>query len=155
MYDNKTEHNRAYQKFSLSSERFEPIYLFTRMLSLQWRHDEHGGVSNKQSHDCSLGRLFRRRSKKTSKLRVTGLCDGKSPVDGEFPAQRASNGENVSIWWRHHVLGQFSQALTLPYHVVPNLSKFSWISNNDPGGRLNKKDGLTRYGDSHVKDKTS
>ena len=25
----------------------------------------------------------------------------------------------------------------------------------DPGGRLNKKDGLTRYGDSHVKDKTS
>ena len=24
-----------------------------------------------------------------------------------------------------------------------------------PGGRLNKKDGLIRYGDSHVKDKTS
>ena len=24
-----------------------------------------------------------------------------------------------------------------------------------PGPRLNKKDGLTRYGDSHVKDKTS
>ena len=23
------------------------------------------------------------------------------------------------------------------------------------GGRLNKKDGLTRYGDSHIKDKTS
>ena len=28
-------------------------------------------------------------------------------------------------------------------------------NNEDPGGRLNKKDGLTRYGDSHVKDKTS
>ena len=26
---------------------------------------------------------------------------------------------------------------------------------SEPGGRLNKKDGLTRYGDSHVKDKTS
>ena len=26
---------------------------------------------------------------------------------------------------------------------------------SNPGGRLNKKDGLTRYGDSHVKDKTS
>ena len=25
----------------------------------------------------------------------------------------------------------------------------------NPGGRLNKKDSLTRYGDSHVKDKTS
>ena len=33
-------------------------------------------------------------SKKTSKLRVTGLCEGNSPVTGEFPAQRASNAEN-------------------------------------------------------------
>ena len=24
------------------------------------------------------------------------------PVTGEFPAQMASNAENVSIWWRHH-----------------------------------------------------
>ena len=41
----------------------------------------------------------RRRLKKTSKLRVAGLCDGNSPVTGEFPAQMASNAENVSIWW--------------------------------------------------------
>ena len=34
--------------------------------------------------------------------RVTGLCAGNSPVTGEFHAQRASNAENVSIWWRHH-----------------------------------------------------
>ena len=45
----------------------------------------------------------KRRSKKTSKPRVTGLCEGNSPVTGEFPAQSASNAENVSIWWRHHV----------------------------------------------------
>ena len=51
-----------------------------------------------------LNRFFWRRSKKTSKLRVTGLCAGNSPVTGEFPAQRASNAENVSIWWRHHSL---------------------------------------------------
>ena len=38
----------------------------------------------------------------TSKLRVTGLCARNSPVTGEFPAQRASNAENISIWWRHH-----------------------------------------------------
>ena len=44
-----------------------------------------------------------RRSKETSKLRVTGLCEGNSPVTGEFPAQMASNAVNVSIWWRHHV----------------------------------------------------
>ena len=36
-------------------------------------------VSNHQPHDCFLNRLFRRRSKETSKLRVTGLCAGKSP----------------------------------------------------------------------------
>ena len=44
----------------------------------------------------------RRRSKKTSTLLVTGLCEGNSPVTGEFPTQRASNAENVSLWWRHH-----------------------------------------------------
>ena len=45
------------------------------------------------------------RSKETSKLRITGLCDGNSPSTGEFPAQRACNAQNVSIWWRHHRLG--------------------------------------------------
>ena len=51
-------------------------------------------------------RLIRHTSKKTSKLRVTGLCAGNSPGTGEFPAQMASNAENVSIWWRHHDLKQ-------------------------------------------------
>ena len=40
--------------------------------------------------------------RKHQKLRITGLCAGNSAVTGEFPAQRASNAENVSIWWRHH-----------------------------------------------------
>ena len=66
--------------------------------ALQWRHSGRDSVSNHQSHDCLLNRLFRRRSKRTSKLRVTGLCAGNSPVTGEFPAQMASNAENVSIW---------------------------------------------------------
>ena len=70
---------------------------------LQWRHNMPDGVSNHQPHECLLSRWFRRRSRKTSKLRVTGLCAGNSPVTGEFPAQRASNADNVSIWWRHHV----------------------------------------------------
>ena len=49
------------------------------VLTLQWCHYDHGGVSNHQPHCCLLNRLFRRRSKKTSKLRVTGLCAGNSP----------------------------------------------------------------------------
>ena len=40
------------------------------------------------------------------KLCVTGLCVGNSPVTGEFPAQMASNADNVSIWWRHHDINQ-------------------------------------------------
>ena len=32
----------------------------------------------------------------------TGFCAGNSPLTGEFPSQRASNAENVSIWWGHH-----------------------------------------------------
>ena len=71
-------------------------------LSLQWRHNGCDGVSNHQPHDCLLNYSFRRRSKKTSKLSVTGLCAGNSPVTGEFPTQMASNAENASIWWRHH-----------------------------------------------------
>ena len=68
------------------------------VISLRRRHYWRDSVSNHLPHH-----LFRRRSKKTSKLRVTGLCAGNSPGTGEFPAQMASNAENVSIWWRLHV----------------------------------------------------
>ena len=61
------------------------------MSSLQWRHNGRDGVLNHQPHDCLLKRLFRRKSKKKPKLRVTGLCAGKSSATGEFPAQMASN----------------------------------------------------------------
>ena len=71
--------------------------------ALQWRHDERNSVPNHQPHECLLNDLFGRRSKKTWKLCVTGLCAGNSPVPGEFTAQMASIAENVLIWWRHHV----------------------------------------------------
>ena len=72
--------------------------------SLRWHYNGPDSVSNDQPHGCLLNYLLRRGSKKTSKLPVTSLCAGNSPGTGEFPAQRASNAENVSIWWRHHVL---------------------------------------------------
>ena len=70
--------------------------------ALRWRHNERNGVSNRRRRNFLLKRLFRHKSKKTSKLRVTGLCTENSPVSGEIPAQMASNAKNVSIWWRHH-----------------------------------------------------
>ena len=78
-------------------------------MPLQWRLNGLDGVSNQQPHHCLLSRLFGHRSKKTSKLRVTDLYAGNSPGTGEFPAQRASNAENVSIWWRHHAYRVYSQ----------------------------------------------
>ena len=52
-------------------------------VALLWRHNGRDSVSNHQPHDCLLNRLFRRRSKKTSKLCVTGLCAGNSPWTGK------------------------------------------------------------------------
>ena len=91
--------------------------------ALLWRHNELDCVSNNQPCDCLLNRLLRRRSKKSSRLRVTGLCVANSHATGEFPAQKVSNAENAG--WRHH---------GLPVHgnlYVTNLpmswkSKMSW-----------------------------
>ena len=97
--------------------------------TLRWRHNGRDSVSNHQPHDYSLNRLCRRRSKKTSKLRVTGLCAGKSPGTGEFSAQMASNAQNVSIWWRHHEL-----AWILSWVCLINLGyrkPFTWSRRGD------------------------
>ena len=120
-HDVTVHYNKDYTSLSVSVIRIIaddeikwPAYIDGRLISfrgesLHWRHNGRDGVSNHHLHDCLLNRLFRRRSKKTSKLRVTGLCAGNSSVTSEFPAQRASNAENVSIWWRHHD----------PYHRLP------------------------------------
>ena len=76
--------------------------VYVHYIASQWRHNDRYSVSNHQPHDWLLNRIFRCRSKKTSKLRVIGLCEANSPVTGEFPAQRVSDAENVSIWWSRH-----------------------------------------------------
>ena len=71
-------------------------------VALQWCHNELYGVSNHRHLDCLLNRLFRRRSRKTSNSASLAFVRGihRWPVTGEFTAQRASNAENVPIWWR-------------------------------------------------------
>ena len=95
-------------------------------LSLQWRHNGRDGISNHQPHHCLLNHLFRHRSKKTSKLRITGLCVGNSPVTGEFPTQMASNAENVSIWWCLHVFTEKTQ----PYWYGDPIINHRWLSDH-------------------------
>ena len=53
--------------------------------ALRWRHNERDNVSNHQPYDCLLNRLCRCRLKKTSKLRVTGLCAGNFTYDRWLP----------------------------------------------------------------------
>ena len=99
------QYHVSFDHYIYSESIISQIHCFVSYLSmcaLQWHHNELDGVSNHQPCHCFLSHLFGRRSKKTSKLRVTGLCVGNSPGTGEFPAQMASNAENVSIWWCHH-----------------------------------------------------
>ena len=68
-----------------------------------------------------------RRLKKTSKLRVTGLCEGNSPVTGEFPAQRASDTENVFFWWSHHDGGKMPQEFGCALYIACHYKTFSML----------------------------
>ena len=85
---------------------------FEQNFSLLWCHNKHDGISNHRPRDCLLNCSFRHISKKTSKLRVTGLCAGNS-MTGEFPVQMASNTENISNWWHHHVINYFKLILVI------------------------------------------
>ena len=106
--DKVTGSNVSLSLFSLNRDLWLQGHVLSRRIcrsfTLRWRHNGRNSVSNHQPHHCLLNRLFRRRSKETSKLRVTGLCVGNSPGTGEFPAQMASYAETVSIWWLHHEL---------------------------------------------------
>ena len=102
--------------------KIETVLLWT----LHWRHNDHDGVSNHQPHGCLLNRLFRRRSKKTSKLRVTGLCVGNSPGPVNSPHKGPvtrkmfpfndvimSRPRPMNYPWVHHDMGTISALLAM------------------------------------------
>ena len=123
---------KTWRMWSMHSVITDPCRFQTTSGTLRWRHNGRDSVSNHQAYNCLLNRLFRRRSKKTSKLRVTGLCVGNSPGTGQFPAQMASNAENVSIWWRHH--GKCIKLTTNDIKIVAKI----W-----PGKRKSNHNALT------------
>ena len=107
--------------------------------SLQWRHNGRDGVSNHRCPNCLLNRLFRQRSKKTPKIRVTGLCEGNSPLTGKFPAQKFGNAEcfylmtssciKVSIDWAISVNELPESANNCQYNQIKPNQTTSWVSN--------------------------
>ena len=120
--------------------------------TLRWRHNGRDGVVNHQHHHCLLNRLF---IKENIKLRVTGLCVGNSPMTGEFPAQKASNAENVSIWWRHHEIdflapeysgktGSIPWLLLFRFLVSPGHQQ-SWLTTEDKRINVFKKTTSTEW----------
>ena len=108
----------------------------TKNYTLQWRHNERDGVSNHQLHDCLLNLLFRRRSKETSKLRITGLCAGDSLVTVNSPHQRPVTQQmfpfddvmmivvqvySVKTWWN------MSNVVYHPVAIVPVSMRFQYL----------------------------
>ena len=102
LYMNTVDNQLQHYLWGKDSSFFS-ISCLIQMHALRWLHNEHYGISNHHPNDFLLNCLFRRRSKKTSMLHVTGLCERNLPVTGEFSAHMASYAENVSIWWRHYV----------------------------------------------------
>ena len=64
---------------------------------LQWCHNELDGVSIRRLIDCLVGRLFRRRSKKPSKLRVNWLWEGNSHVTGPVTQEMISFNDVIKV----------------------------------------------------------
>ena len=84
---------------------FDILYLIVIFLSAFisiWRHMRIMASQIAGKLTVSLNNLFRVTSKKTSKYRITGLCDGTPSVNNGFSSQRASNAERLSLSWRHH-----------------------------------------------------
>ena len=114
-----TEYNVVRTSFLLRISLYNSL-ICGAAVNIYIHYNGRDSVSNHQPHDGLLNLLFRRRSKKTSKFRVTGQCAGNSPLTGEFPAQMASNAEYVSIWWRHH--GIYGS------HSSTSIKKIDWLN---------------------------
>ena len=97
-----------------------PILVQVMAWSLQWCHKESDGISNHRCLNWLLTCSFRLRSRKTSKLRITGCCEGNPPETIGFPSQRASNTENVPTWWHHHGCEQLTQFTDMYIYIYHN-----------------------------------
>ena len=98
----QTEQNKARPRRYIGCRSEFSVWSMFFALPLQWRHNERDGISNHLRIDGLLN--FAGADGKTLNFRVTGLCEVNWPVTGEFHSKRASNAENVSIWWRHHAM---------------------------------------------------
>ena len=101
-------------------------------------------ASNHQPSDYLLNRFFKAQMEENIKAPRHWPLGGNSPVTGEFPAQKASNAENVSIWLCHHVSScACDPAIDWPMNltVLPNIKHrsiclYRYCSNDENGLRI-------------------
>ena len=68
----------------------------TEKVYMPWRHNGHILPDKRQDNRAEI--------RENIKATRGWPCEGNSPVTYEFPAQKTSNAEKISIWWRHNVL---------------------------------------------------
>ena len=99
---------------------------YSLQIPFRWRHNGCDSVSNHQPRECLLRRLIRRTSKKTSKLRVTGLCAGNSPH--KWPVTRKMFPFDDVIMTVHNISD-----------IMKTVDKFSHAIYRQNGGRCHSK----------------
>ena len=110
-------------------------------ISLLWRHNDHDSVSNHQPRGCLLSRLFRRRSKKTSKLRVTGLCVGNSPGPVNSPhtgpvTRKMFPFDDVIMLMMLYSVRHYIDTIKSHYQKLEQvIVMITWSWNGDTGGK--------------------
>ena len=101
-------------------------------MTLHWHHNDHDGVSNRQPRGCLLNRLFKRRSKKASKLRVTGLCAGNSPG----PVNSPHKGPVTRKMFSFDDVIMKLLAIECPKNPINDQLTMQWLVNIGLGNRL-------------------
>ena len=120
-----------------STVQYKPLWTIVFIYSIVWIiiHYRDVTVGSTASQITSLtivySAVYSGTDQRKPKLHVTGLCAGNSPVTVEFPAQMASDTENVSIWWRHHALKA---------RLMPIFFKFVYLFSNPSGCRYNNEE---------------
>ena len=111
---------------------YNPSWLPTYLITLQWRHNERDSVSNQQPCDCLFNCLFRRRSKETSNLRVTGLCAGNSTHKGPVTREMFSFDDVSWRFWKRTnynlilTVLNFSEGTKTDIHILWHCSTLTW-----------------------------
>ena len=123
---------------AMASQIMSPMIVYS---TLHWRHNDHDSASNHQPHGCLLNHLFRHRSKKTSKLRVTGLCVGNSlgPVNslhkGPVTRKMFPFGDVIMIFYSGAYQGKHQRYVSLAF--VQGIQR--WPVNSPHKGPVTRK----------------